>query len=123
MTDYITVYMTMPTYRMCLCASIYLLMAVGVERYLAVCSPQWDSPPLQGGTPATQPLHLQHHHHHHIHLSNHTQVHQQPNRSTTYIALALAAAMAVCVPRFLEVEPITHCIQFSFFSSSSSLSF
>ena len=54
MTDYITVYITMPIYRMCLCASIYLLMAVGVERYLAVCRP------------------------HHY-----REVHQRPNRSTS----------------------------------------
>ena len=39
---------------MCLCASIYLLMAVGVERYLAVCRP------------------------HHY-----REVHQRPNRSTS----------------------------------------
>ena len=63
--------------RICLCASIYLIMAVGVERYLAVCRP------------------------HHY-----REVQARTNRSTTYISLALGAAVTVCLPRFAEVTPV-----------------
>ena len=77
-------YFHYPLYRICLCASIYLIMAVGVERYLAVCRP------------------------HHY-----REVQQRSNRAATYITLAITGAALVCLPRFLEVEPVTHCIDFS----------
>ena len=59
-------------------------MAVGVERYLAVCRP------------------------HHY-----RQVQGLTNRAATYISLALLGALGVCIPRFLEVSPVTHCVDFS----------
>jgi len=77
-------YFHYPAYRIFLCASIYLIMAVGVERYLAVCRP------------------------HHY-----REVQARANRAATYISLALVGALAVCLPRFFEVESVTHCIDFS----------
>jgi len=77
-------YFHYPGLRICLCASIYLIMAVGVERYLAVCRP------------------------HHY-----REVQARSNRAALYIGLAMLGALCVCIPRFLEVELISHCIDFS----------
>ena len=71
-------------FRICVCGSIYLIMAVGVERYLAVCRP-----------------------HHYREQQG------RPNRSLYYILPALVTAICVNIPRFFEIEPHVYCEDYS----------
>ena len=68
---------------MSVCASIYLIIAVGVERYLAVCRP------------------------HHY-----REVQGRSNRVIIYILPALLAAMAINITKFFEVETVEYCVDF-----------
>ena len=67
-----------------MCASIYLIIAVGVERYLAVCRP------------------------HHY-----REVQGRSNRVIIYIVPALLASLAINATKFLEVESFSFCEDFS----------
>ena len=70
--------------RIFLCLSIYLIMAVGVERYLAVCRP---------------------HHYRELQASN--------TRVLYYLLPALLAAILVNVTKFFEVRKIKFCVDYS----------
>ena len=67
-----------------MCASIYLIIAVGVERFLAVCRP------------------------HHY-----REVQGRSKRVVMYILPALLAALAVNVTKFFEVTTVEFCIDFT----------
>ena len=67
-----------------MCASIYLIIAVGVERYLAVCRP------------------------HHY-----REVQGRSNRVIIYILPALLGAIIINVTKFFEVEAIMFCEDFT----------
>ena len=71
-------------FRICFCASIYLIIGVGVERYLAVCKP------------------------HHY-----REVQGKRNRALMYIVPALACAVTINVTKFLEVEVAEHCVDYT----------
>ena len=64
-----------PFYRITLVSSIYLMIAVSIERYFAVCCPH-----------------------------NYHNMTGQRNRSLYYIVPAIAAALLICIPKFFEVE-------------------
>merc|ERR1712079_298440 len=66
-----------------MCSSIYIMMAVGVERFLAVCRP------------------------HHY-----REVQARSRRLMYYILLALAASVLVNVTKFLEVKTVTVCYDY-----------
>ena len=70
--------------RICFCASIYLIIGVGVERYLAVCRP------------------------HHY-----REVQGRSNRALMYILPALACAVVINMTKFLEVEVAQYCVDYS----------
>ena len=70
--------------RISVCASIYLIISVGIERYLAVCRP------------------------HHY-----RQVQTQNYRALAYIIPALLVAIIINITKFMEVEPAEMCIDFS----------
>lgn len=76
-------YVHYPVYRICFCASIYLIIGVGVERYLAVCRP------------------------HHY-----REVQGRSNRALMYILPALACAVLINMTKFLEVEVAEHCVDY-----------
>ena len=61
--------------RISVCGSIYMIMSVGIERYLAVCRP------------------------HHYH-----QVQAQSYRALVYIIPALTAAVLINITKFMEFE-------------------
>ena len=67
-----------------MCASIYLIIAVGVERFLAVCRP------------------------HHY-----REVQGRSKRVVMYILPALLAAVAVNVTKFFEVKTVEFCFDFT----------
>ena len=69
--------------RICFCASIYLIIAVGVERYLAVCRP------------------------HHY-----REVQGKRNRALMYIFPALACAVMINVTKFMEVDVAQYCVDY-----------
>ena len=71
-------------FRICVCSSIYLIIAVGVERYLAVCRP------------------------HHY-----REVQGRSKRVVMYILPALLAAIMVNVTKFFEVTTVEFCIDFT----------
>eukprot|EP00092_Neocalanus_flemingeri_P014437 GFUD01015576.1.p1 GENE.GFUD01015576.1~~GFUD01015576.1.p1 ORF type:complete len:498 (+),score=105.88 GFUD01015576.1:152-1645(+) len=77
-------YIHYPFYRISLCASIYLIISVAIERYLAVCQP------------------------HHY-----REVQSDSCRSLLYILPSLAVALVVNSSRFLETETDKICIDFS----------
>ena len=66
--------------RMSLCSSIFLLIGVSVERYLAVCRP------------------------HHY-----REVQGRSNRVIVYVVPGLLAALAIDATKFLEVESFSYC--------------
>ena len=70
--------------RLSICISIFLIIGVSVERYLAVCRP-----------------------HHYREVQGRT------NRVTMYILPALLAAMAINITKFFEVESFSFCEDFS----------
>merc|ERR1712198_98764 len=82
-------YIHYPCYRIALCASIYMIISVGIERYLAVCRP------------------------HHF-----RQVQTQNYRVLVYIIPAVLIAVLVSLPRFVEVETVNLCIDLRNCSSS-----
>ena len=69
---------------MSVCASIYLIIAVGVERYLAVFRP------------------------HHY-----REVQGRSNRVIIYILPALLAALSINVTKLFEVETAEYCVDFT----------
>ena len=73
-----------PLYRVSICGSIFLIIGVSVERYLAVCRP------------------------HHY-----REVQGRSNRVIMYILPALLLAMAINVTKFLEVESFSFCEDFN----------
>lgn len=77
-------YIHYPLYRITLCASIYLIIGVAIERYLAVCRP------------------------HHY-----REVQTQGSRAFLYILPSLLLALAVNTSRFLETETASVCVDFS----------
>jgi len=77
-------YLHYPVYRICFCASIYLIIGVGVERFLAVCKP------------------------HHY-----REVQGRRNRALMYILPALACAVIINVTKFLEVEVAEYCVDYT----------
>jgi len=77
-------YIHYPFYRISLCASIYLMMSVAIERYIAVCRP------------------------HHY-----REVQSDSTRSLLYILPSLCVATGVNCSRFLETEMAKICIDFS----------
>ena len=66
-----------------MCSSIYIMMAVGVERFLAVCRP------------------------HHY-----REVQTRSSRVLYYILPALTAAILVNITKFLEVKTVTVCYDY-----------
>ena len=70
--------------RICFCASIYLIIGVGVERYLAVCRP------------------------HHY-----REVQGRSNRALMYILPAMVFAVIINITKFMEVEVVQHCVDFT----------
>ena len=64
-----------PLYRMSICSSIFLIIGVRVERYLAVCRPH-----------------------------NYREVQGRNKRVIMYILLAFLVAVAINTTKFLEVE-------------------
>ena len=66
--------------RMSICSSIFLLIGVSVERYLAVCRP------------------------HHY-----REVQGRSNRVIVYVVPGLLAALAIDATKFLEVESFSYC--------------
>ena len=73
-----------PLYRVSICGSIFLIIGVSVERYLAVCRP------------------------HHY-----REVQGRSNRVIMYILPALLVAIAINVTKFLEVESFSFCEDFN----------
>ncbi|XP_023327385.1 FMRFamide receptor [Eurytemora carolleeae] len=73
-----------PMYRMSMCASIFLLIGTGVERYLAVCRP------------------------HHYHT-----VQNQTFRALYYILPSTIAAILINIPRFFDIEIANLCLDFT----------
>ena len=71
-------------FRISVCGSIYLIIAVCVERYLAVCRP------------------------HHY-----REVQGRSNRVIMYIFPALLAAVIINVTKFFEVESVEYCVDFT----------
>ena len=69
---------------MSVCASIFLMIGVSVERYLAVCRP------------------------HHY-----REVQGRSNRVIMYILPALLAAVIINITKFFEVESDEYCIDFT----------
>ena len=67
-----------------MCSSIYLIIAVGVERYIAVCKP------------------------HHY-----REVQGRSSRVFMYILPALLVAIAINVTKFLEVTTVEYCVDFT----------
>ena len=67
-----------------MCGSIYLIISVGVERYLAVCRP-----------------------HHYRELQG------RNKRVILYLLPALMAAFAVNVTKFFEVSTVEYCVDFT----------
>ena len=67
-----------------MCSSIFLMIGVSVERYLAVCRP------------------------HHY-----REVQGRSNRVIMYILPALLAAVIINITKFFEVEPMKYCLDFS----------
>ena len=67
-----------------MCASIFLMIGVSVERYLAVCRP------------------------HHY-----REVQGRSNRVIMYILPALLAAVIINITKFLEVETVEYCEDFT----------
>jgi len=78
-----------PSYRISVCASIYMIISVGIERYLAVCRP------------------------HHF-----RQVQTQNYRALVYVIPAIVTAIFVSMPRFVEVETVEMCYDLGNCSSS-----
>ena len=70
--------------RISVCASIYLIIAVGVERYLAVCRP-----------------------HHYREIQG------RSNRVIMYLLPALLASLAINVTKFFEVKTVEYCVDFT----------
>ena len=64
-----------PFYRITLVSSIYMMIAVAIERFFAVCFPH-----------------------------NYHNLNAQRNRAWYYIVPAIAAAFLIQIPRFLETE-------------------
>ncbi|XP_023347490.1 FMRFamide receptor [Eurytemora carolleeae] len=77
-------YIHYPLYRISLCASIYLIIGVAIERYLAVCRP------------------------HHY-----REVQTQGSRAFLYILPSILLALLVNTSRFLETESASVCIDFT----------
>ena len=67
-----------------MCFSIYLIIAVAVERYLAVCRP------------------------HHF-----REVQGRSNRVIKYILPALLVAAAVNATKFFEIEIVEYCVDYT----------
>ena len=74
-----------PLYRVSICGSIFLIIGVSVERYLAVCRP------------------------HHY-----REVQGRSNRVIMYILPALVTAIAINVTKFFEVEAFMFCEDFTY---------
>ncbi|XP_023326789.1 G-protein coupled receptor daf-37 [Eurytemora carolleeae] len=74
-------YFHYPLLRVTLCASIFLLIGTGIERYLAVCRP------------------------HHYHS-----VQDQSLRSLNYILPSILAAIVINIPRLFDIEVVTNCV-------------
>ncbi|XP_023337012.1 FMRFamide receptor [Eurytemora carolleeae] len=70
-----------PLLRICMCASIFLIIGVAVERYLAVCRP---------------------HHYRELQVQNY--------RAFIYIVPSALAAIGLNFPRFLEITTADYCI-------------
>merc|ERR1711953_1246852 len=77
-------YVHYPFYRISLCISIYLLVGVGIERFIAVCRP------------------------HHF-----RQVQTDNTRSLLYILPGVLVGLIVNSPRFFETETVKICIDFT----------
>jgi len=77
-------YVHYPAFRISFCASIYLIIGVGVERYLAVCRP------------------------HHF-----REVQGRSNRALMYIVPAMAFAVLINMTKFMEVEVAHYCVDFT----------
>ena len=73
-------YFHYPFYRITLCASIYMVVSVAIERYLAVCFPL-DYQSQRSGQKAKQ-------------------------RAWLYVLPAVIAALIINIPRFLETKAI-----------------
>ena len=71
-------------YRMMMCLSICLIIAVAVERYLAVCRP------------------------HHF-----REVQGRSNRVVMYILPAFLVAVAINVTKFFEIEVVEYCVDYA----------